>query len=203
MRWFFYITSVNILWYPIFGLTAIIIILLLTRPSNTVDELQKQAYESQLSFLRAKEAAYIDQEARIIQAHKDALKSDSVKMATKDEQIRQAKDKVAISRVSIQPLFDSIPELRRFIQGQDSVILIQGQQVDTLKSALQFREKLFNDLVTSHDAERNISERIGKEQDNRIANLEKQVKKTKRGNRWLKAGMVAIGVGSFFLGSQL
>lgn len=188
----------NKLWYIIFGLTTIVVYLILSRP--TPYDSNKAQYEDTVSFLRAKEASIITQGQRIIKTYEDRVKVDSVKLAAKDEQIRQAKAKVVIRRVFIEPLVDSIPELRSFIQGQDSVILIQGQQIDTLKQAYASQIQTTDDLINNHDAQARISERIEAEKDLRIESLEKQVRKTRRGSKLAKVLLPIVGLGAFILG---
>lgn len=179
-------------------LTIVIVYLILSRPAPY--DSNKQAYTDTLTFLRAKEASIVAQGKRIIEAHRSKTKKDSLAINAKDEQIRQAKAKVVIRRVYIQPLVDSIPELKAFVQAQDSVILIQGQTIDTLKQALEFSKQAFNDLIQNHDAQESIEARIDLEQTERIADLEKQVRKTKRGNKLAKVLIPIVGLGAFILG---
>lgn len=179
-------------------LTIVIVYLILSRPAPY--DSNKQAYTDTLTFLRAKEASIVAQGKRIIEAHRSKTKKDSLAINAKDEQIRQAKAKVVIRRVYIQPLVDSIPELRSFIQGQDSVILIQGQQIDTLKQAYASQIQTTKDLIQNHDAQARISQRIEAEKDKRISDLEKQVRKTRRGSKLAKVLLPIVGLGAFILG---
>lgn len=182
-------------------LTIAVVYLILSRPAP--HDSNKAQYLDTLSFLRAKEASIIAQGQRIIKTYETRVEADSLKLAALDAQIRQAKAKVVIRRVFIEPLADSIPELRSFIQGQDSVILLQGQTIDTLKQSLAFSKQAFNDLITNHNAEESIEARIDLEQTERIADLEKQVRKTRRGSKLAKALIPIVGVAMFFLGSGL
>lgn len=188
-------------WIIVLALLALVVYLIITRPPT--HDYNKAAYLDTLRFLKSKESSIIAQEARIIKRSNDRAASDSAKLATKDKEIQALKSRSIKTRVIVQRVIDTIPDLRLFVDQQDSIILEQQEQVDTLKSALQFREKLFDDLVVSHNAERDISKRIEDEQGQYIQKLEKQVKKAKRGSRWLKAGIVGAVVGGLFLGVQL
>lgn len=187
--------------WVIIGLTLVIISLIIF--DKDTPESDKQAYIDSLRFLKAKERDIIAQEVRIIQASKDKAKNDSAKLALKDKEIQALKGRSVKTRVIIQHIIDTIPDLRVFVAQQDSIIQIQGITIDTLKASVEFQRKLFDDLVISHNTERDISKRIEDEQEEYIQKLEKQVKKAKRANRWLKATAVVGSVGAFLLGSQL
>lgn len=179
-------------------LTSIVIYLILSR--SAPHDSNKAAYLDTLSFLRAKEASIIAQGQRIIKTYEARVEADSLNLAAQNEQIRQAKAKVVIRRVFIEPLADSIPELKSFIQGQDSVNLMLQQQVDTLKVSLASQIRVTEDLIQNHDAEESIEARIDFEQTQRIADLEKQVRKTRRGSKLAKIMIPIVGLGAFILG---
>lgn len=189
--------------YPwIIGALALVIIwLLLTRP-DPPDNIKAQ-YEDTVRFLKAKEASIIAQEERIIQRSKDASLHDSLALASKEREIQALKGRTVKTRVIVQHVIDSVPDLRLFVAQQDSIIQIQGTAIDTLKASVEFQRKLFDDLVVSHQAERDISQRIEDEQWQYIAKLEKQVKKTNRGQRWLRAAAVIGTIAGFLFGAQL
>jgi len=183
------------------ALAGIIIALILTRP-DPPNNLKAQ-YEDSIRFLRLKEHDIIAQEARIIQRSKDASLRDSLALASKEREIQALKGRSVKTRVIVQHVIDTIPALKVFVAQQDSIIQIQGTTIDTLKASVEFQRKLFDDLIVSHKAERDISQRIEDEQGQYIAKLEKQVKKSNRGTRLWKAVAVVLGVGGLFLGSQL
>lgn len=185
----------------ILALTLVIIVLILTRPTAHDDN--KAAYLDSLRFLKAKERDIRLQETRIIQTSKDRAKSDSLKLAHQESKIQALQNRSVKTRVVVQHVIDTIPALKVFVAQQDSIITEQHEVIDTLKASVIFQRKLFVDLVLNHEAERDISKRIESEQDKRIASLEKQVKRTKRGNRWLKAGIIGAAVGGLFLSSHL
>lgn len=190
----------NRLWYIIFGLTAIVIFLILTRPAPY--DSNKQAYTDTLTFLRAKEASIVAQGKRIIEAHRSKTKKDSLAINAKDAEIKAIKTRVVIKRIIIQPLIDSIAPLKAFVASLDSVILIQGQQIDTLKQAYASQIQTTEDLIQNHEAQARISERIEAEKDKRIENLEKQNRRKNRGVKFWKVTTVVGAVGMFLLGSQ-
>jgi DNA repair exonuclease SbcCD ATPase subunit len=189
-------------WIIVLALLALVVYLILTRPPSHDDN--KAAYLDTLRFLKLKEASIIAQERSIIKRSNDKAESDRAKLEAHDREIQALEFKLRQKRTPrVDTLILDNPELASFVDTQQEIITELKEQVDTLKSALQFREKLFDDLVTSHNAERDISERIGREQDNRIVNLEKKVKKSKRASRWLKAAAITGTIAGLFLGSQL
>lgn len=191
----------GIKFWLIVGLVAIIIYLIISRPAPY--DSNKDAYLDTLNFLRAKEASIIAQGQRIIKTYEDRVKADSLNLATKDVEIKAIKVRVIIKRIPVQPLIDSIPTLRAFVELQDSLIQVQGQQIDTLKQAYASQIQTTKDLIQNHDAQARISERISEEKDLRIENLEKQNRRKNRGVKFWKVATVVSLVGGFFLGSQL
>lgn len=123
----------GIKFWLIVGLVAIIIYLIISRPAPY--DSNKDAYLDTLNFLKAKEASIVAQGQRIVKTYEDRVKIDSVKLAAKDAEIKAIKTRVVIKRIYVQPLIDSIAPLKVFVASLDSVILIQGQQIDTLKQA--------------------------------------------------------------------
>lgn len=188
----------NKLWYIIFGLTTIVVYLILSRP--TPYDSNKAQYEDTVSFLRAKEASIIAQGQRIIKTYEYRVKADSLNLAVKDAEIKAIKVRVIIKRIPVQPLIDSIPTLKAFVELQDSLIQVQGQQIDTLKQAYASQIQTTEDLIQNHDAQESIEARIDLEQTERIADLEKQVRKTKRGSKLAKVLIPIVGLGAFILG---
>lgn len=186
--------------FILIGLVSVIIFLILTRPTAHDDN--KAAYLDTVRFLKAKERSIIDSERRLIQRSKDKAVSDSAKLASKDKEIQALKGRTVKTRVIVQHVIDSVPDLQLFVAQQDSVILEQQEVIDTLKASVVFQRKLFVDLVLNHEAEKDISKRIESEHSKRIASLEKQVKKKQRGARWLRAGIVVSGVVGLFIGAQ-
>lgn len=77
------------------------------------------------------------------------------------------------------------------------------QAIDTLKISRDFQIRVTEDLIQNHNAEESIEARIDLEQTERIADLEKQVRKQRRGNKLLKVGVIVLPVAALIFGSQL
>lgn len=193
----------NKLWYVIFALVALIILMILFEKDPS-PEFQKQAYETDIAILKAD---------RLTERHRfDSISKKSVQRAQKDSLAliasnaeitrlkKKAKEKVAL----IPPqVFQDHPEVEAALVSKDSVIVSLEVQNDSLKASVQFHVQVNRDLVQSHQAEANISKRIEQEQDERIAKLEKEVRKKSRGVRWLKASVVGAGILGLFVGTSL
>lgn len=190
----------DIKFWLIIGLVAVIIFLILTRPTNTDNKLQEQAYKTQIAILEAEKKTGEAQFQAIVEKATLRTQKDSLAIKRYNVEINILKKKVAISRARVDTIIRDNPELAVFVSQQDSVIIIQGQQIDTLKQAYASQIQTTKDLIQNHDAQTSISERIEAEKDLRIESLEKQVRKTKRGSKLAKVLIPVVGIGAFILG---
>lgn len=192
----------DIKFWLIIGLVAIVIFLILTRPSNTDNKLQEQAYKTQIAILEAEKKTGEAQFKEIVEKSGTRIKKDSLAIKRYNVEINILKKKVAVSRARVDTIIRDNPELAVFVSHQDSIIVIQGQQIDTLKQAYASQIRVTKDLIQNHNAQERISQRIEAEKDNRIENLEKQNRRKNLGVKFWKVATVVSLVGGFFLGSQ-
>lgn len=185
-------------------ISAVLLLLLtigiLTRPDPNQDS--SQAYKDTIEQLRSERAVESSRTKAIQKTYSDSVKILESIVGAKDKQISLLQKKRTALRPVILPQVDSLPMVKRFIALQDSVIEFQGEQIDTLKLSVKFQNKMFDDLVVSHTAEASISQRIEQEQENRIVNLEKQVKKVRRQVKLMKVVAIVGTVSGIFLGSR-
>jgi hypothetical protein len=192
----------NVPWFLVAALTIIIILLILFNRGDPKPELQKQAFETQIAILEAEKTEAKAQADSIISKQQSDTERIKVVLKSKEKQIQALKARVIVKRVFVQPLIDSLPTLKAFVEVQDSLIQSLEIQSDTLKHALLNQEKHFMGLVVAHQEERRFSERLVTESLARVDQLEKQNRKTKRQNKLLKIGVVVLPVAAVILMAQ-
>lgn len=144
------------------------------------------------------------------------LQNQALLIDLREDSVRQAKEKQSFlseinrlskrrdtSRPQVQPLIDSIPPLKAFIETQDSIILTQAIRIDTLESNLSNLRIDLNEITTNFQEQLKLSQEKFEAQGEILKLSMKENKKIRRANLWAKVGAVALGIGGFFLGSQL
>jgi hypothetical protein len=190
-------------WFLVAGLTLVVILLILFNRGNPKPELQKQAFETQIAILEADKLTAKAVADSIISKQQSDTERIKIVISAKDKEIHRLKTRTVTTRVVIQPMVDTIPALKTHLEAQDSLVASLQIQSDTLKHALYISGKNFMALNVAFQEERRASEKIITESLARIETLQKQQRKTKKGNRLLKVLGVAGTVGAFVLGSGL
>jgi hypothetical protein len=132
----------------IIGLVIVIALLILFSPSKPIDQIDNQAFKDRIETLRWEKSLKDAQLKAIIKESEDNDSTTKVELRAKDKEISLLKAKLSKQRPVIQPIIDSIPELKAFIATQDSVILVTEQRADNLQMALTSQLETIRDLRT-------------------------------------------------------
>lgn len=193
------------LWYVIFGLTVIIILLLLFQPSRKPngEKIQSLEYAIAISDQQKKDLEYKHKEDSIASAQK--LAELNVKLVSKERQVVKLTSN--LERLKANPVViqvrDSIEEIEATFQAYDSLILAKDQQLAIQDSKILVLEDE-NKRITA-----NFLERLELTEQNYIAqkaiaeSYKKENRKVRRGIKALKVAVVVSSVGFLLLGSQL
>lgn len=164
---------------------------------------RKQQYETEIAILKVEKAHISSRFDSIAKASKDKGKSDSLKIARQDSKIQGLEKLSKERRVKVETIIEDNPDLLSFVETQQEVITELKVQVDTLKASVAFHQKVNDELVQTHEAEERIDQQLHEKKDNRIVELEKEVKKQRRGKLVAKILVPVVAVASFLAGSQL
>lgn len=196
---------VNKLWLVIFGLTAIIILLLLFQPTREPNGEKIKALEYAI--------AISDQQKKYLE---DKHKKDSTASAQKIAELRDSLSKeqkhgvklsnnlaVLKSKPRVVKIVEENPVIDTVFQHYDSLLeskdqqlkiqadMIEAQRIENVRITSNFMERL--DLgQQAFDAQKEISD-----------SYKKQNRKVRRANKALKVAVVVSSVGFLLLGSQL
>lgn len=115
---------------------------------------------------------------------KERIKQDSLKhLASQNafkKEIKSLKVKLAYARTRVIPLIDSIPELDRFVDLQDSTITLQDNRIDTLEYEKAEQWAKFNALISASEEKNRVQVELVKHFEDLNKQLTKQVKREKR-----------------------
>lgn len=117
--------------------------------------------------------------------------------------IGSLKTRLQQKRVRIDTLILESPALRDYVATADSVMQLQAARIDTLEVSLD--ELQINMKAVNVNCDQMLEAERDKFKDSEefISDLEKQVKRSKRGNRRLTAGIIVSAVAGLFLGTGL
>jgi len=163
-------------------------------------------YESKIQSLQRKDSIKGARIKEIFKASTNRAKWDSLKLIAKDKEIGLLKAKAITQRKNIQPLIDSIPELKVFIQTQDSIILVTEAKVVELNAALASQTSFIKELQMIIIDKDKIQAQMFTACEQRLTNveqtLERHDKRAKRTAKTLKIVAVVGLVAGFFVGNQ-
>lgn len=161
-------------------------------------------YEDSVKVLKADKAIIAAQIERVIETSNYKAKVSDSLLALKEKEITRLKVKASQARTpKVDTLILDNPELKVFVENQDSVIQEQGILIDTLKSQIRFEREVRESLMTMHYDADKITANLLELRSQRIVTLEKDLKKKNRGVKFWKAAAVALGVGGLLIGSSL
>lgn len=197
----------NLTNFIIAGLIVVIIIFIMrdcSRPGEEKDAEREKQFKTSVAILEAEKREAKAVADSIISKQQSDTERIKVQLSAKDKEIKVLKVRLIKERTpKVDTLILNNPDLESFVNTQSEIIEELQIQSDTLKHALLNQEKYFMGLVVAHEQERKFSERLVTESLSRVDQLEKQAKKTKKGNRLLKAlGVVGVA-GAFVLGASL
>lgn len=115
--------------------------------------------------------------------------------------------RLRVKIANIKPRVDSIliafPVADTLFKAQDSLIQVQAHRIDSLTLEKLVLQKSFSALVIQKDTEIQSLLEINRNMDQIVDLKNKENRKAKRANRFLKVGIVALPLAAIIFGSQL
>lgn len=193
------------LWYVIFGLTVIIILLLLFQPSRKPngEKIQSLEYAIAISDQQKKDLEYKHKEDSIASAQKLSELRDSLSK----EQKHGVKLSVSLAHYKAKPevvkIVQANPVIDTVFQYYDSLLQSKDQQLAIQDSKILVLEDE-NKRITANFLERlQLTEQNYLTQKAIAESYKKDNRKKNRGIKALKVAVVGAAVGGLFLGSSL
>ena len=183
-------------WYIILALTTVVVFLLLTRPTVTKEDNTKEiALTHQIDSLHRSNTFLLSELAKYKVEFKVAKKAS-------DETISVLTKKLLTKKTKIDTLIVKNPALKEYVETADNLIQEQGDRITALEGMYGRLEQRAGQLQANFEANLKAHQEREKLKDDRIAELEKKLKKKTFGNKLLK-GLVVVGtVGGILLGAS-
>jgi hypothetical protein len=181
--------------YIIAGLVLILILVILFRKTQPVDQTDNQSFKNTIEKLTLEKAQKDAQISTIFQEseHKDSTVK--VELRAKDKEINLLKAKLSKQRPPITIMADSVPELKAFIATQDSLIAATEQRADTLQKAYTSQIETTRDLKRLIVDKDKIQQEMFSTCSERVDKLQRDYEKEhKRKTGWKKAFGVTLVV---------
>ena len=174
----------------IIALVAAIVAMIILSPSNVIDEKKKREYQTAIAILEAEKAEIQSRQNDQQKMVKDTIEAYSIQLRAQKQQTAYWKEKSKERRVIVKERIESDPDVLRFVQSQDSVIIsLEAENLNLEKQAL-FNAQVYKDLIAMEIQEDRTDSLMRWQSEQRIAGLEKDVRKQKRKT----VGAVVIGV---------
>lgn len=143
-------------------------------------------------------------------AQSDSILSDAIKRKEKDSIVIKAQDskikalttKAAVRRPQVIERIQADTAVLSYVTTLEEVVGELQIQNDTLKSTIAFHIQVEKDLSRNSKVMKEAFEQQIIHTQALADAYKKDARKSKRANRWTKAGVVVLGVGGFLLGSQ-
>lgn len=180
-------------------LALILSIIFWPKPQPGTDE---KALEDSTQVYKAREREAIKLQIDIARKLRDNRVKDSVSLKRFEIENKRLRIRIA----NIKPRVDSIliknPSVDSLVRTQDSLIIVQASRIDSLDVQRMIMAKSYTYLVASKDEQIFQLKNINKNMDEIVALKNKDLRRARRGSRWLKVAVPVVGVGMFILGSQ-
>lgn len=171
-------------------LLGVILILWLRWPDGELSESEKKQYKTAIAILEAEKAEIQSMQNDQQKMVKDTIEAYNVQLRAQKEQTAYWKEKSKERRVIVKERIESDPDVLRFVQSQDSVIISLEAENLTLERKALFNAQVYKDLIAMEIQEDRADSLMHWQSQQRIAGLEKDVRKQKRKT----VGAVVIGV---------
>lgn len=199
----------KLLHYALIAAIITIIVMLFLWPSGgpSKEQIEREAqYARQAAIDQVEKNNAVARADSIQKSHVEYRDSVKVALSAKDKRIQVLSTRLTQQRPVVQPILDSIPVLKQFVETQDSLIQTQDSTIQILQASAYRSAKEFDALSIAMVDERKISEKMIQDcEANREAlkgDLEKATKTEARKVKFWKAAAVVGTVGAFILGSQ-
>jgi hypothetical protein len=184
-------------YYIILALTAVVVFLLLTRPTS-VDNSHVQEIEAQtrkIDSLQRSNTFLLAELAKYKVEFKVAKKAS-------DSTISWLTRRLAVKKVKIDTLIIENPALKEYVETAENVIQEQGNRITALEGMYGRLEQRAGQLQANFEANLKAHQEREKLKDDRIAELEKKLKKKTLGNKVLQVLAVVGTIGGILLGAS-
>lgn len=173
----------------------IIYILFLPHPENPAIK----HHQDSVVVKKAHIEQLIKRESILIEKIKTDSTENKVREIAYNEQIAALKKKAAQKRVVVQEKILSDTSLLAFTDFQDSIIVYQDARIDTLQHEKERQWYTFNEMIKVEDQKFDESQAINRNLEAIISIQNKDNKRLRRQNTWLKVGIGAVAVGGVIL----
>lgn len=191
----------NVQTWVIIGLVVLLVISILTRPTKEITDLTP--YRTALAIADHQ----IDSLTKSNRATIKRIQEDSILQAEEKQAYQKSitglQARLRNKRDRIDTLILESPALQEYVATADSVISFQSARIDSLeidKAELRVDIRAITEnflkQIEQHESKLKATEQLADA-------YKRDSRKSKRANRWAKAGAVVLGVGGFLLGSQL
>jgi predicted RNase H-like nuclease (RuvC/YqgF family) len=195
----------NPVWYVVFGLVGVIILLILFSPSREPNKEKIESLEYAIAIsdqqkkdLEVKHKADSTASAQEIARLNDLLSNKSKQADRFERNLAHLKANPVVIQIK-----DSVLEIKETFEVYDSLLASKDDQL-TIQKAMIVELKSENERITGNFLERlKLSQDAFNAQKEISETYRKEIRKVRRGNRWLKVAGVSLGVAGLFLGSQL
>lgn len=184
------------------GLLAIIIYLILSRPSKPDSAVIIRARDTIESIYEKNRILRMNVRTLelTIQDTNVKKKADSARFV---KEITVKNQQLARKRVQIDTVFKDSPVLQSYLQTADSAFAMMHGRIDSLEKEKAFQASLYTDLIYLGNKQITNLNVIISQKDIIVADQAKTIKKRSRGNRLLKVAVVTLPVLSLIVGTQL
>jgi hypothetical protein len=194
----------NLPWFLFIGAVIVIILLILFQPKKA-----PSPYIEQTEQIIAQKSEKIEVLTKEYVKIAEKMKSDSLEAAKSDSvyetRVKTLRSTVAKLRANpkVVTIIQENPEIDSLVTAYDSAFMQMSAQIFSLQTTL--RQVYTNEALLEHNFNERLELERSKFEDQKAITeqYEKDLRKSKRGSRLLKAGAVVLGVGAFVLGSSL
>lgn len=188
-------------------LTIVAILLILkdcSRPSEQKEAERKEQYDMSNAINKADKKEAQGRQDSIGKVYIDSIAKINVVLKAQDRRNEVlTKQLVKLRTPRVDTLIIENPDLKSFVDTQSEIIQEQRQEIDTLKSALDFHAKVNQDLIAMENIEDKIEASMQIESTRRIADLEKQGRKKESKSKLKTVLLPLVAVAAFLAGSAL
>jgi len=183
-------------YYIILALTAVVVFLLLTRPTVVKEDNSKEiALTRQIDSLQRSSTFLLAELAKYKVEFKVAKKAS-------DSTISGLTKKLATKKTKIDTLIVENPALQEYVETAENLIQEQGNRIDALEGMYGRLEQRSGQLQANFEANLKAHQEREKLKDDRITVLEKKLKKKTFGNKVLQVLVVVGSIGGILLGAS-
>lgn len=111
--------------------------------------------------------------------------------------------RLAQKREKVITIIQDNPDLKAFVETQDSVIAVQGKRIDTLSADILKQSMDCNKIISRFEGMLQVHAQKDSLQDLQIVGAMRDLRKQKRANRLGKVIAIGLGVIGFITGNQI